>query len=313
MTALLLLSLLLHQVDAGTATPLAFEQQVTPDAVQLGEPFTLELTVTHAADARYELVPPRDMGAFELLGQTRERQDAPGGATTRFKLQLSGFELGRRPLPAFTFLATSLAGVQPFAPPPASVEVRSSLPPATGKSPTAELKDLKAPEEVAVRSWRLVWAVLGVLALGAALYALVRFLKARKARALPPAPALPLHVRTLQALDALQSEGLPAHGRSQEFYFRLSEIVRRYLGERYAFEALECTSSELLASIHARATPGLPEPSLRDFILESDLVKYAKADATPDSCARSLDFSYSLVESTSAPAPAPHAPGPHVP
>ena len=93
-----------------------------------------------------------------------------------------------------------------------------------------------------MRSWRLVWGVLGALAAGLALWALVRALRRRRAAVPPPAPPLALEVRTHQALSALQAERLPEQGRGREFYFRLSEILRGYLGERYAFEALECLS-----------------------------------------------------------------------
>lgn len=315
MTALLVLSLLAQApADGGTAIPLEFSQRLLPEAVQLGEPFTHELVVTHPLDARYEVTFPAELGAFELLQQSRSREDGPSRAVTTFRLQLAAFELGEKALPQLTFQVTTPGGVKTFLPPPPTLQVRSSLPPPEGEEASAELKDLRPPTEVAVRSLRLVWAALAVLASGGLLWALARWLRQRRERAMPQPPPLPLHVRTLQALDALKAEGLPAQGRSQEFYFRLSEIVRRYLGERYAFEALECTSSELLESMRARATPGLSESELRAFIHESDLVKYAKADATPDSCVRSLDFGYALVQSTPAPpTPATNASGPHVP
>ena len=58
----------------------------------------------------------------------------------------------------------------------------------------------------------------------------------------PPKPA---HQRALMSLDALSEAQLPAQGRWREYYFRLSEILRKYLGERFDFDALECTTEEL--------------------------------------------------------------------
>ena len=131
-------------------------------------------------------------------------------------------------------------------------------------------------------------------------------------------PLAPLDVRTREALNALGKENLPAKGQVKEFYFRLSEILRGYLGERYSFEALECTTPELIASLRKLRTPGLPEEDLLRFISESDMVKYAKAEASPESCAQSLAFGYELVKKTYVPPapvtaqPPPHAPGPRV-
>ncbi len=103
----------------------------------------------------------------------------------------------------------------------------------------------------------------------------------------------------------------------KDFYFRLSEILRGYLGERYGFEALECTSSELMAKLRRMPTPGLPEDGLLRFVSESDLVKFARAESSPDSCRAALAFGYELLDKTWPPPPPPeavpvsHASGPH--
>src|SRR5258708_26423054 len=103
--------------DAGVALearPLRFVSHVAPDKVRLGEPFVYELVITHPPDQRYELRPIRDPGPFEPLQQLRERIDGPRDATTKFKLELSLFELGKRRLPDLTFAIISPAGDSGF-------------------------------------------------------------------------------------------------------------------------------------------------------------------------------------------------------
>lgn len=288
--------------------PLDFRQTLSSPTVGLGEPFTLTLTFTHPSTERYELsAPPKDL-PLELLGQSRQRKDGQKETTTTFILQLAAFELGTQALPAWHFEVSDAEGTGTFSAPPLSVEVKAQLP-----EEGEELKDLKGPLEIAVPSWRLLWALAALAGLGVLIFLAVKFLK-RRVR-LPPAPirALPLEQRTREALDALRKENLPQQGRGREFFFRLSEILRRYLGERYRFEALECTSSELLRSLEQRATPGLPEAGLQDFVSESDLVKYAKAEATVDSCSRALALGYVLVQSTSVSLAPADAPGPLLP
>ena len=59
-------------------------------------------------------------------------------------------------------------------------------------------------------------------------------------------------------LDALAKENLPGKGEFKLYYFRLSEIVRGYLGELYKIEALESTTPELLAALRSRIAINLP-------------------------------------------------------
>lgn len=288
-----------------TVQPLGLSAHVEPKQVRIGDPFVYQVVITHPKDQRYELVLPKETGDFEVLDQTRQRQDGPDSATTTFGVRMSAFSLGTVQVPALTFDVATPDGPKKFSLPGQDVEVTSTLPPdADGKG--ADLFDYQPPQEVPIKSWRLVYALLGTLAAAALAWALWRWWKNRPKREVV-VPVLPLDVRTRKALDALKSEDLPARGHVKDFYFRLSEIVRGYLGERYGFEALECTSSELMASLRRLNTPGLPEDALMRFVSESDMVKYARADATPESCRDALAFGYALIDKTYVPPPPPQA------
>jgi hypothetical protein len=304
--------------DLPETEPTGFQTRVLPERVLLGEPFTYEIIITHAPGERYELALPAELGDFELLSQSRQRQDGEGASTTTFGLRLSAFNLGLLTLPEVPFTVTTPEGLRRFVTPARTLEVGSTLPP-EAQEKGAQLKDIQPPIEVAVRSWRLLWGLLGLVAVGLLAWALVRFLRRPRPERVVVAPVLPLDVRTRTALDALKAENLPAQGRVKDFYFRLSEVIRGYLGERYGFEALECTSSELLATVRRLPTPGLPEEALKRFVSESDMVKYAKAESSPQACGEALAFGYELLNKTWSPpappgAPAePHAsPGPRV-
>lgn len=286
--------------------PVGFQARTTPDQVRLGEPFLYELIVTHPKTHRYELTPPADLGAFELLEQTRQRQDGRDTAVTTFGLKVSAFELGSVALPDLTFDVSTPEGPRRFTAPGREVEVIPTLPPdAQGKG--EELFDYQPPTEVPVRSWTLLYVLAGLVAAALLAWALVRWLRRPRPVREVVKPVLPLDVRTRQALDALKTDDLPARGQVKEFYFRLSEIVRGYLGERYGFDALECTSAELMTSLRKRSTPGLPEEGLMRFVSESDLVKYAKAESSPEACQDALAFGYELLEKTWAPPQPPPA------
>ncbi|MFY0529450.1 hypothetical protein ACN28I_41910 [Archangium gephyra] len=277
--------------------PQGFQARVQPEQVLLGEPFVYELVITHPADHRYELELPADLGDFELLSQARTPPQGEPAVTT-FRLKLSAFNLGMLTLPEVPFLVSTQEGPMRFMAPARTLEVAGTLP-EDAQAEGADLKDIQPPTEVAIRSWTLLWGLLGLLA--AIVVGLVAWRLFQKYRNRPLAevkPLLPLDVRTRQALDTLESEDLPAKGKVKDFYFRLSEIIRGYLGERYGFDALECTSSELMQELRRKKPLQFPEDGLMRFVSESDLVKYARAESTPESCREALAFGYELLDKT---------------
>jgi hypothetical protein len=288
---------------SGEARPLRFVSRAEPDQVHLGEPFVYRLVITHPRDQRYELRPIRDPGPFEPLEQLRSRVDGTSDATTTFTLKLALFELGKRRLPDLTFDVIALTGVAEFVAKGTEVEGLSSLP-KEAESREPALFDIKGLEEIPVRTYRALWFALGLVAAGLAAYLAYRWSRRPRKRVEEPRILLPLDVRTVAALDALRAEDLPSKGRFREFYFRWSEILRAYLGQRYGFEALECTSSELLEALRELHPPGLAISELSRFVHESDLVKFAKAPAEPIRCTQALEFGYQMVRATFSPSTA---------
>lgn len=286
--------------DGGLLPPEQLRVRVKPEHVKLGEPTTLEIVITHDPGQRYELKTPSDLGDFEFLGQERSRVDGNGRSTTTLEVKLSAFKLGQLDTPNLELEVAAPEGNATLSVPRAQLTVDSSLPPDT-QTKGENLYDVKPPEEVPIRSWRLLYILAGLLALAAIGYGVMRYL----ARPKPIAPVYvpppePLHVRVTRQLDELAAENLPAKGQFKTFYFRLSEIVRGYLGELYGFEALESTTPELLNALRARATPGLPMPDLTTFAESSDFVRYAKEQPDVDECKTHLELAYRIVHSTQA-------------
>jgi hypothetical protein len=94
------------------------------------------------------------------------------------------------------------------------------------------------------------------------------------------------------------------------FYFAVSEVVREYLGRRLAFDALELTSSELLAAMDARAEVLAVRGELAAWLAACDLVKYAGVAAARDEGLALLERAVGIVESTHAAVRAAAAPPP---
>ena len=299
-------------IDAGTertVEPLSVDRQVIPQTVRLGDPFVYRVTVHHPAKERWELRTPRDLGGYELLEQSRTRSDGKTESTTTYLLKMSLFELGPQVLPTLTFDVVDPTGSGVARIDGPDIEAKSSLPKDADQL-GAKLADIKPNEDVPVRSWRLLWWIAGALALGALVWLGVRAWRNRPRRSAPAAPPLPLEERTLQALSELESEGLPERGLQREFHFRLNGVVRAYLGERFWFDALECTSGELLREVEKRALPGVDHEALREFVDQCDVARYARGEVPVPACAGALAFARALVESTR---PGPPPPTPETP
>ena len=94
----------------------------------------------------------------------------------------------------------------------------------------------------------------------------------------PVDPRLP-HEIAMDELNALREEKLWQNNRIKEYYTRLTDIVRSYLGRRYGLDALESTSEELLAAVRMLKLPkeqADAERKLKELLSISDLVKFAK-------------------------------------
>jgi hypothetical protein len=289
-----------QEQDGGLLPPEQLRVRVTPERVKLGEPVTLEIVVTHDPTQRYELKTPSDLGDFDYLGQERSRVDGKDQSTTTILVKVAAFQLGALDTPQLDLEVSAPEGNATLPIPRAKVNVDSTLP-ADAQTKGENLYDVKPPEEVPIRSWRLLYVLAALLALAGVAYAIVRYVNRPKV-AVPAyvPPPEPLHVRATKALDTLAAENLPAKGEFKSYYFRLSEIVRGYLGELYAFEALESTTPELLNALRSRSTPGLPMPDLTTFAEASDYIRYARQLPSVDDCKTHLELAYRIIHSTQA-------------
>ncbi len=99
----------------------------------------------------------------------------------------------------------------------------------------------------------------------------------------PPPLPIPPHVRALEALEAIEREKLVEKGLYKEYYIRVSDVLRHYMEEQFQLRAPERTTEEFLAEIQHNAVLGLQEQLLlRAFLRHCDLVKFAKAEPSPE-------------------------------
>jgi len=118
----------------------------------------------------------------------------------------------------------------------------------------------------------------GLMVLGACAAGLCLFLWLRRRRTrggLPRVQVLP-HVAAEREIQELASQKLFEKGHVKEFYFRFSEILRRYLESLRGFPAAEYTTEEIALRVQA------PEDrQILPLLKDADLVKFADLKPTP--------------------------------
>ncbi|XXY53025.1 hypothetical protein WME91_18020 [Sorangium sp. So ce269] len=177
------------------------------------------------------------------------------------------------------------------------------------EDPIANERDPKVKPNPPPRPQREEWVLakqltVGIL-IGAALGALVAWLVRRWLRrprvVVAPPPKLPW-VAALEELEALRRSGLLSEGRTDEYFDRVSDCVRKYLGARYGFDGLETTSDEMRALL-ARVRPPVPVlPQIARFLADCDLVKFARLQPTETDCLEAIERGEVIVHRTTPPA-----------
>jgi len=273
--------------------PASVDIHISPHTVQLGQPFSLSVTFRHPGDARIELLSPPDNPSFDILSKTRKRDDGPKDSTTTFSIHMAAFELGNLELPPLQFEITAPGQTDTFSLPTQTLFVLTSR----AKAPS-QMEDVRPPAPVFAPDYGVLYGGAAVLAMALALLLAWKGLRQRKKERPLKATAKSLAEKTREALDALGAKALPAQGKTREYYFMLSEIIRGYIGELHQLDALECTTTELLASLRRLPSTQIPLEAFAQFSYESDFIKYAKGSVELAKCEADLKFAYQLIDTT---------------
>jgi hypothetical protein len=264
----------------------------------VGDRFDVTYVVTTAHPSLVTGPLADSMGAFVIVKEDRKTARHGDLDETTYKLSVASFEPGRQTLPGLRFTVSFGDRGDTLTGDTVAVAIASVLP--------DSMKDVHGlkPAEAFPNYW--LWLVpaivllVGLLAwLGWKLYRRLR----RLADAVPP--PLPAWEEALGALDRLPWRDWLADGQYKRFYYALSEILKRYMERRFEFDAVEQTTTELLASMRAHKLPMRDE--ITRFFARCDLIKYAKTVPTSEEAERALEQLRDFVARTK-PAPEPAVP-----
>lgn len=168
---------------------------------------------------------------------------------------------------------------------------------------TLAIKPIKGPIKIPI-SFReiLPWIIGGVLVI-ALVYFIIYYLRKRKKaeplfRLKPRITLLP-HETALMELEKLRIKKLWQSGKIKEYHTELTEIIRKYIEERFGIMAMERTSDEIMESLNDRKEISKRAlDKLLQIFLVADLVKFAKAKPVPSEHELSLENAITFVKDT---------------
>jgi hypothetical protein len=273
----------------------------------------LTLTVSAVAKAGIPITLPGklDLGKLEILdrddGDRGGRDLGDGRRSHRFVLGVAAYEPGAHEVPPIELSYLSPRGeVRAVRTGPLSVTIRALV---TDDVLKPEAQPIRAPRPALIEDKRILSALkyaggfVALLVLALILRRVFRRRRHAEAQAVgPSAPRRPPDEVAMERLAQLRAAGQFSVDNYRPVYFAVAEVVRAYLGARYGFDSLELTTTELLGQLQLKA-PHLCEPGneVESFLIETDLVKFAKTGSTDAAVLKTLDTAQAIVLSTARP------------
>ena len=168
---------------------------------------------------------------------------------------------------------------------------------------TQAIKPIIGPLKVPITFREMLPWILAALAIILLIAAVIWYLNKRRKRepvfTLKPKVVLLPHETALQDIEKLRLKKLWQAGRIKEYHSELTEILRRYIEDRFQVPALEQTSGEITMSL--MNNPGCPRPALDklgNLLIMADMVKFAKVQPLAMENEKSLNDGIEFVNET---------------
>ena len=308
MKRLFLLSLLLAQTAVAQIDTPRVMARVEPDSVFIGDRFDyvieIEKDLVQVVEFPEFIAPPS--GAVELIEECPVDTLLQEGRRLqlRKRYRLAAFEEGilNMGVGGVLFADKNILDTL-YARDSVYLKVATFAIDSTSQS----IYDLKGqrtlPFKLAEVKGYLGWGSLVVLLLAALVWGLLRYLKERGKHLrdlVRPTPPEPPHIVAIKALEALHHQKLWQNNRHKDYYSGITDILRRYMADRYDFGAMEMTTDEIVSATSAIDMPQKSRSDLYEILRTADLVKFAKAVPDEQYNERAYLDAYYFVEETKA-------------
>lgn len=307
----LLLAVFACQVTDAVAQPGNVEVavQANPTSATVGQPIQLILEVTVTELSRLTVDAPfvnEKASTWTITGNpvSRDTQLSDNRWRRRIVYPVTTFEIGEIETPPIEIIyQTPLQEVpdRRFVP-AATVQIASVL---EGEQEAA-LRDIKPPLEVPLPA-AVRWGAIAAVAALAAVLVFFLWRKLRRKMGAAAAASLPPDEWALEELKRLEDERLVEQKKLKEYYTRLADTLRGYVGQVYQLPTEDMTTGELLYNLESvedeeklshRPALNQARKTVEALLTEADLVKFAKFLPEAAKCRHALERSREVVRLT---------------
>lgn len=255
----------------------------------IGDPFAITVTVSHPSNIAVSEPFMDSLGPFMILDRTSKTVQEKGLVKATYDMRVAAFGTGDLEIPGFKVARMRGDTVDTIAGKGIPLTIHSVMP-----DDMTDINDLKKAAEFP----NFLPLIIAGIVIAAAVLAYIAYRTIRRIawKRTAETPLLPPWIEALAAIDTLPVQEWLGRGWVKKYYYALSEILKRYIERRFAFNAAEQTTSELVATMKARKIP------LRDefhrFFQHADLVKYAKLVPPERETQRAVHTAKDLVNQT---------------
>ncbi|WP_133111827.1 BatD family protein [Candidatus Scalindua japonica] len=267
--------------------------------VTIGDKINYKITIDFPEDV--EVFPPETkdkIGGLTVKEFTTEDIEEEEGRTTReYKYILETYKASSYIIPSFEieYKEKLKSEVKMVKTTEIFVEVVTIL-----DADASDVRDIKPPVALHKNYYKLyviIGIIFGVLVLAAVIAHYIYHRKHREVESIPE--PLSSHQIAYNDLESLRAMDLISKGQIKEYYYRLSNIVRYYIENRFKLMAPERTTEEFLLEMTVTGKlSGEHKELVGNFLEHCDMVKFAAYGPDSREIENSFNSAKKLVDET---------------
>ncbi|MEE9441488.1 MAG: hypothetical protein V3V99_02320 [candidate division Zixibacteria bacterium] len=261
----------------------------------------IEYTISVAYDSTIVLTPPAvgaNLGQFDVkdykAGEEEKLEDGRLRQTLWFSMRT--FTTGEYiipPLPIEYMMPDSTKRV--LSSDPIKINIKSVLGEGA-QTDTLRLVDIRGQVSIPGDNTVLIWSIFGaVIFVSGGIFALwwFKWRKREEEEYIDPRPAWEI---AFADLAELKDKNLPEKGELKLFYIELTEIIRRFVGKKFEFDAIDLTTSEIKEKLNELSVDENYTKEFTEFLEQADLIKFAKFIPPTEQPVTDWQTTFSLID-----------------
>ncbi|HBF88239.1 MAG TPA: hypothetical protein DDX39_06315 [Bacteroidales bacterium] len=289
-------------------TNLSISQNITLNAfldtnhILIGDQINLNFEITCPENAKIVFPFFKDtiIKEVEVVSQSKiDTSLANGLMTLKQKILLTSFDSGVHTIPALYFKLNIDTLTDTISSYPLYLNVYTVPIDTTQQA----IMDIKQPYDAPITFKEIlpyiIYSLLAILIIFAVYYVIKKLKKNEPILKVISKPKEPAHVIAIRELDKLKESKLWQQNKTKAYHSELSEIVRKYIENRFNVMALEQTTEEILLAFKKYSfVEHSTYENLYQILQLADLVKFAKVNPLPDENDISIKNAYLFVHET---------------